>query len=233
MDMYCILWYGRKRFFVFVNLFKENIGSIFRYLEPTIAVLIHRNLSYTGRIAISSDTCYVAALSINTREKSYHLIWNVTGLPYDCHYMRKIPRPIGGLLVFSTGSIIYVQQGVPSHGVSLNSMAVGGTRFTLKPVPNVVAVLDGSQCAFFESDRMLLALRNGITFVVTLIYDKATRTFQDFHWQQVLVNRYASCIVPLEGSFNFEQSLLKSIPSTPRSFNSIDSLISSIDRLID
>lgn len=122
------------------------------------------------------------------------------GLPYDCMYLRNVPRPIGGLLVFSTSSIIHVVQGNPPHGISLNSAAVGVVRFALKPVQNVVATLDGSRCSFFESERCLLALRNGNVYVITLVYDSVLRSIKDFHFQQVLNGRYASCITPLEGN---------------------------------
>ena len=165
-----------------------------------MAVLCHKSFSYAGRAAVSSESCFVAAISINTREKSYHLIWSTIGLPYDCLYLRNVPRPIGGLLVFSTCSIIHVVQGSPPIGISLNSAAVGAVRFTLKPVQNLVATLDGSRCSFFESERCLLALRNGNVYVITLIHDSAVRSIKDFHFQQVLNSRYASCITPLEGN---------------------------------
>ncbi|XP_055328374.1 cleavage and polyadenylation specificity factor subunit 1-like [Paramacrobiotus metropolitanus] len=185
------------------NEFIQDFQLLPGYLEPTVAVLCHRVLSWPGRVAINSDTCYVAALSLNTRERAFHLIWNCVGLPYDSKYMLSVPRPIGGLLVVSTSAMIYVNQGVPAMGISLNSTTAGSTRFPLRPEAAVVATLDGSSCAFFESERLLLTLRNGNGFVVTIIYDHAMRTVREFHWQQVLNNRYASCITPLEGGYIF------------------------------
>lgn len=110
--------------------------------------------------------------------------------------------------------------GVPSLGVSLNGATTGSTRFPLRVEPTVVATLDGSRCSFFEPERMLLSLRNGNGYVITVVYDHAMRNIREFHWQQVLINRYASCITPLEGGFIFvggklSDSVLYSCASSP------------------
>ena len=43
-------------------------------------------------------------------------------LPFDCVRALPVPKPVGGVLVFSTNALHYLNQGIPPYGVSLNAV---------------------------------------------------------------------------------------------------------------
>ena len=48
-----------------------------------------------SRISLRKDTCNIAAISLNTSEKTSTVIWHAHSLPYDSVYALPVPTPIG------------------------------------------------------------------------------------------------------------------------------------------
>lgn len=77
------------------------------------------------------DTCALAAISLNIRQRLHPVIWSISCLPHDCEKLLPVPKPIGGVLLFACNSLTYLTQSVPPYGVSLNSMGDKNTNFPL------------------------------------------------------------------------------------------------------
>ena len=47
------------------------------------------------------DSCSLVALSLNIQEKVHPIIWSLSGLPFDCHTVMPVPKPIGRVICYS------------------------------------------------------------------------------------------------------------------------------------
>lgn len=83
------------------------------------------------RVAVRTDTCAMAAVSLNLQQKVHPVIWSVSNLPFDCVRAVPIKKPIGGTLIMSVNALIYLNQSIPPYGVSLNSLAETCSNFPL------------------------------------------------------------------------------------------------------
>ena len=77
------------------------------------------------------DTCAMVAISLNIQQKVHPIIWSVSNLPFDCYQAVPVKKPLGGTLIISVNSLIYLNQSIPPYGVSLNSLAETSTNFPL------------------------------------------------------------------------------------------------------
>lgn len=84
-----------------------------------------------SRVAVRTDTCAMAAISLNLQQKVHPIIWSVSNLPFDCIRAVPIKKPLGGTLIFGVNALIYLNQSIPPYGVSLNSIADQSTNFPL------------------------------------------------------------------------------------------------------
>ncbi|XP_055372472.1 cleavage and polyadenylation specificity factor subunit 1 [Condylostylus longicornis] len=177
------------------------------YYEPTLLILFEPVRTFSGRIAVRSDTCTLVALSLNIQQRVHPIIWTVTSLPFDCLRVMAIEKPIGGCLVFAVNSLIYLNQSVPPYGVSLNSTADHSTSFPLKPQDGVKISLDAAQITFIDSDKLVLSLKTGELYVLTLCVD-SMRSVRNFHFNKAASSVLTSCICVCQNEYIFLGSRL-------------------------
>uniref|UniRef100_A0A1B0BH66 Uncharacterized protein n=1 Tax=Glossina palpalis gambiensis TaxID=67801 RepID=A0A1B0BH66_9MUSC len=65
----------------------------------------------------------------------------------------------------------YISQSKPPYGVSLNSSADHSTNFLLKPQDGVRISLDDVSISFIDVDKLIVSLRTGDLYVLTLCRD--------------------------------------------------------------
>merc|ERR1712020_239569 len=75
-----------------------------------------------GRIAVRKDTCRLDVLTLDVKERVSAFIWSREILPYDSVKILPVPKPIGGIIVFSVNALFFLNQGIPPYAVSLNSL---------------------------------------------------------------------------------------------------------------
>lgn len=177
------------------------------YHEPTLLLLYEPVQTSSGRIAIRQDTFCIAAISLNMLEKVHPVIWTVNNLPFDCQMIRAIEKPLGGLLVFAANSLIYLNQSIPPYGVSLNCMTDSSTMFPLRNQEGVVLTLAEACCDFVSSEKLVLSLKGGEIYVITLLTD-GLRSVRSFHFDKAAGSVLASCICCIEDGFVFLGSRL-------------------------
>ncbi|KAK2836147.1 hypothetical protein Q7C36_014016 [Tachysurus vachellii] len=177
------------------------------YYEPTLLILYEPNQTWPGRVAVRHDTCSIVAISLNIMQKVHPVIWSLSNLPFDCTQVMAVPKPIGGVVVFAVNSLLYLNQSVPPFGVSLNSQTNGTTAFPLRVQEEVRITLDCSQAAFITSDKMVISLKGGEIYVLTLITD-GMRSVRAFHFDKAAASVLTTCMVTMEPGFLFLGSRL-------------------------
>ncbi|XP_037549569.1 cleavage and polyadenylation specificity factor subunit 1 [Nematolebias whitei] len=177
------------------------------YYEPTLLILFEPNQTWPGRVAVRQDTCSIVALSLNIMQKVHPVIWSLSNLPFDCTQVMPVPKPIGGVVVFAVNSLLYLNQSVPPYGVSLNSMTNGTTSFPLRIQEEVMITLDCCQSDFIAYDKMVISLKGGEIYVLTLITD-GMRSVRAFHFDKAAASVLTTCMVTMEPGFLFLGSRL-------------------------
>ncbi|CAN9504109.1 unnamed protein product [Ophioblennius macclurei] len=177
------------------------------YYEPTLLILFEPNQTWPGRVAVRQDTCSIVAISLNIMQKVHPVIWSLSNLPFDCTQVMAVPKPIGGVVVFAVNSLLYLNQSVPPYGVSLNSQTTGTTAFPLRIQDEVRITLDCSQSDFIAYDKMVISLKGGEIYVLTLITD-GMRSVRAFHFDKAAASVLTTCMVTMEPGYLFLGSRL-------------------------
>ncbi|KAM8967424.1 cleavage and polyadenylation specificity factor subunit 1 isoform 2-T2 [Pelodytes ibericus] len=177
------------------------------YYEPTLLILYEPNQTWPGRVAVRQDTCSIVAISLNILQKVHPVIWSLTSLPYDCTQALAVPKPIGGVVIFAVNSLLYLNQSVPPYGVSLNSLTNGTTAFPLRNQDGVRISLDCSQATFICYDKMVISLKGGEIYVLTLITD-GMRSVRSFHFDKAAASVLTTSMTLMEPGYLFLGSRL-------------------------
>jgi cleavage and polyadenylation specificity factor subunit 1 len=158
---------------------------------------------------VKKDTCNSLALSLNLNQRTHPIIWPVDKLPSDCLRCYAVPPPIGGVLLFALNSLIYINQSVPSYGVSLNSLAKLTSAYPFKSMESTHITLDNSQAVFIAPDRMVVSLKGGELCLITMLTDsESLRSVRSFCVEKGPSSVIASCIAKCAESYVFVGSRL-------------------------
>nr|XP_039261759.1 cleavage and polyadenylation specificity factor subunit 1-like [Styela clava] len=185
----------------------KDMKFLHGYYEPTLLILFESLRTWAGRIAVRQDTCNIIAISLNVSEKLHPVIWSLGSLPYDCKYVYAVPKPIGGVLIFAVSSMIYLNQSCPPHGMSLNSHTKNSTSFPLKIQDGLAITLDLSKAVFLSPDRLVVTLKGGELYVISLVVD-SMRSVRSFHIEKAAASVLTTCITLLEEGYLFLGSRL-------------------------
>ncbi|XP_052818827.1 cleavage and polyadenylation specificity factor subunit 1-like isoform X2 [Mya arenaria] len=203
----------QNSYIIDMRSFDEKITNILDfqflhgYYEPTVFILYEPYPTWAGRVAVRSDTCSIVAISLNIPEKVHPIIWSMSHLPFDCIQCLPVPKPIGGVLVFATNSLLYLNQSVPPYGVSLNSITATCSAFPLRTQENVRITLDCAQAAFISSDKIVLSLKGGELYVLTLCVD-GMRSVRSFNFDKSAASVLTTCMCLCEDGYLFLGSRL-------------------------
>ncbi|XP_071082054.1 cleavage and polyadenylation specificity factor subunit 1-like [Haliotis cracherodii] len=185
----------------------HDIQFLHGYFEPTVFILYEPLMTWTGRTAVRADTCSIVAISLNIQQKVHPIIWSLSSLPFDCFMAIAVPRPIGGVIVFAVNSLLYLNQSVPPYGVSLNSMAEASSAFPLRIQDGVKLTLDCARASLISHDRLVLSLKGGELYVLTLVVD-GMRSVRSFHFDKAASSVLTTCMCQCEEGFLFLGSRL-------------------------
>ncbi|XP_042201581.1 cleavage and polyadenylation specificity factor subunit 1, partial [Callorhinchus milii] len=184
-----------------------DMQFLYGYYEPTLLILFEPNQTWPGRVAVRQDTCSIVAISLNIMQKVHPVIWSLSNLPFDCTQAMAVPKPIGGVVIFAVNSLLYLNQSVPPYGVSLNSLTNGTTAFPLRMQDGVRIMLDCAQAAFVSYDKIVISLKGGEIYVLTLITD-GMRSVRAFHFDKAAASVLTTCMTTLEPGYLFLGSRL-------------------------
>lgn len=184
-----------------------DVQFLHGYYEPTLLILYEPVKTFAGRIAVRRDTCCMVAISLNIQQRVHPVIWSVTNLPMDCTQIIPVRKPLGGTLIMSVNALIYLNQSVPPYGVSLNSITDVSTSFPLKVQENIKITLEGAQACFISNDRLVMSLKGGELYVLTL-YADSMRSVRSFHLEKAAASVLTTCTCVCEENYLFLGSRL-------------------------
>ncbi|KAI5737751.1 hypothetical protein M8J76_016444 [Diaphorina citri] len=177
------------------------------YYEPTLLILYESIRTFPGRIAVRKDTCSMVSVSLNIQQRVYPVIWSVSNLPFDCIQALPVRKPLGGTLILTNNALIYLNQSIPPYGVSLNSIADASTSFPLEPQEGISICLEGAQCAFIDTDKVVISLKGGELYVLTLQTD-SVRSVNRFHFEKSAASVLTTCVCVCGDNYLFLGSRL-------------------------
>ncbi|KAJ9585289.1 hypothetical protein L9F63_002919 [Diploptera punctata] len=184
-----------------------DVQFLHGYYEPTLLILYEPVKTFPGRIAVRQDTCAMVAISLNIQQKVHPIIWSVSNLPFDCSQAIPVRKPLGGTLIMAINALIYLNQSVPPFGVSLNSINDVSTNFPLKVQEGVKLSLEGAQASFISYDRLVISLKGGELYVLTL-YADSMRSVRSFHFEKAAASVLTTCTCLCEENYLFLGSRL-------------------------
>lgn len=147
------------------------------YLEPTL-VLLHAPAGqpWSGRLATSSGTCQVTAISVTVQHHQAAVLWSVT-VPADALFVKATGTT--GCLVVCTNSVLSITNGgriSPRGALAVNGWA-GATSpgITLTPnpwpLPKLAIQLDGAGVAMINDSLGLVVLRHGAVYLLQQVHE--------------------------------------------------------------
>lgn len=96
--------------------------------------------------------------------------------------------------MFGANALIYMNQSSPSMGFSLNSMTDTTTNFQLRQPPGHLAIsMDCSQAAFVSKEQVVVALRGGEIYVLTLV-PEGMRGLKNILFEKAAAAVLPSCV---------------------------------------
>ncbi|KAI9598078.1 CPSF A subunit region-domain-containing protein [Syncephalis fuscata] len=172
-----------------------SLGFLNNFYEPTLALLYESAETWAGRLVERKDTCELVVVSLDVVNRKFPVIYRREHLPYDAHSIIPVPAPLGGVLVLTNSTIIYIDQGTPGVGTAINEYTAEITAFphlNTNTAAKLNISLDGAQIvAFLSPVRALLALSTGELYLIELVQDG--RSITDIHVGKVGASALASC----------------------------------------
>ncbi|PVU92282.1 hypothetical protein BB561_003937 [Smittium simulii] len=134
------------------------------YNEPTLAILYEPVETWAGNLAVLSDSCCIAVVSVNLATDSLSIIYQINNLPFDTFKLVPLTKPIGGILAIASTSIIHITQGLIVYILATSAICkTGAGEFvsnfldtTDQPCMNLDWRLDGAQVVLIGFKNILL-----------------------------------------------------------------------------
>ncbi|CAF1084494.1 unnamed protein product, partial [Didymodactylos carnosus] len=96
---------------------------------------------------------------------------------------------------------------IPPYGVSLNTLTKESTKYPLRQMNDLKISLDCCQATFISSEKIVLSLKNGEIYVLTLHTD-TMRSVKEFTFDRAAAGVLSSCICKCDEGFLFFGSRL-------------------------
>nr|XP_013802067.1 PREDICTED: cleavage and polyadenylation specificity factor subunit 1 [Apteryx mantelli mantelli] len=153
-----------------------DMQFLYGYYEPTLLILFEPNQTWPGRVAVRQDTCSIVAISLNIMQKVHPVIWSLSNLPFDCTQALAVPKPIGGDGGDALDPVPLAQPRACPGRAQLATLSAGVQ-------DGVKVTLDCAQATFISYDKMVISLKGGEIYVLTLITD-GMRSVRSFHFDK-------------------------------------------------
>ncbi|KAK7042372.1 protein CFT1 [Favolaschia claudopus] len=160
---------------------EENMRNVvdFAFLpgfnNPTMAVLFQTQQTWTGRLKEYKDTVKLAIFTLDVVGQHYPIISSVSGLPYDSISLLPCSSSLGGVVVITSNSIIYIDRSGRRIALPLNGWS---GRITDISMPQLAPedqtrniALEGSRAVFADDKTIFLILKDGTVHPVEIVSD--------------------------------------------------------------
>ncbi|KAJ7747964.1 CPSF A subunit region-domain-containing protein [Mycena maculata] len=159
----------------------ENMRNVidFAFLpgfnNSTMAVLFQTQQTWTGRLKEYKDTVKLSIFTLDVVSQHYPVITSVTGLPYDCISLIPCSTSLGGVVILTSNSIIYVDRSSRRVALPLNGWSARITEMSMPPLApedqtrNIA--LEGSHAVFADDKTIFVILKDGTVHPVEIVSD--------------------------------------------------------------
>jgi len=107
--------------------------------------------------------------------RNYPIITAVDGLPYDSISLLPCATSLGGVIILTTNSLIYVDQAARRVALPVNGWASRVSDMPMPPVDkNLDLSLEGSRLVFVDEKTFFLVRRDGMIHPVEIVLDGRT-----------------------------------------------------------
>ncbi|KAJ7135425.1 CPSF A subunit region-domain-containing protein [Mycena crocata] len=158
---------------------EENMRNVidFAFLpgfnNPTMAVLFQTQQTWTGRLKEYKDTVKLAIFTLDVVGQHYPIISSVGGLPYDSICLLACSAALGGVVILTSNSIIYIDRSSRRTALPLNGWSARITELSMPPPedPTRNITLEGSRAVFADDRTIFVILKDGTVCPVEIVSD--------------------------------------------------------------
>jgi len=130
------------------------------------------------RLKEYKDTVKLIIFTLDFVTQNYPIIRSVDGLPHDCLFLLPCATSLGGVVIVTCNSIIYVDQSSKRIPLPLNGWP---SRTTDLPMPAIAPEnqsrnleLEGCRAAFVDDKTIFIICRDGTVYPVDMVIDGKT-----------------------------------------------------------
>ncbi|KAF8555471.1 hypothetical protein OG21DRAFT_1496241 [Imleria badia] len=145
------------------------------YHNPTIAVLCRSEKTWVGRLKEYRDTGRLYIFTLDLLNHIYPIITTVDNLPYDCLSLHPCAQSIGGVIILTTNSLIYVDQAARRVSLPVNGWSARVSDIPSLPHDKDLDLdLDGSRLVFADEKTFFVIRKDGMVHPVEIVSDGRT-----------------------------------------------------------
>ncbi|KAG9311848.1 CPSF A subunit region-domain-containing protein [Chiua virens] len=145
------------------------------YNNPTIAVLCQSEKTWAGRLKEFRDTGRLYIFTLDLLSHTYPIITAVDNLPYDCLSLLPCAQSIGGVVILTVNSLIYVDQAARRVSLPVNGWSARVSDIHSLPLDKDLNLsLEGSSLVFADEKTFFVIRKDGIVHPVEIISDGRT-----------------------------------------------------------
>ncbi|KAF8119582.1 CPSF A subunit region-domain-containing protein [Boletus edulis] len=145
------------------------------YHNPTIAVLCQSEKTWAGRLKEYRDTGRLYIFTLDLLNHIYPIITTVDNLPYDCLSLLPCARSIGGVIILTANSLVYVDQAARRVSLPVNGWSARVSDIPSLPLDkDMDLALEGSRIVFADEKTFFVIRKNGMVHPVEIISDGRT-----------------------------------------------------------
>ncbi|KAJ6588439.1 CPSF A subunit region-domain-containing protein [Mycena capillaripes] len=150
-----------------------DFGFLPGFNNPTMAVLFQTQQTWTGRLKEYKDTVKLAIFTLDVVSQHYPIIMSVSGLPYDSISLLPCSASLGGVVILTSNSIIYIDRSSRRVALPLNGWSSRITEMTMPPAEDASRniALEGSRAVFTDDKTIFVILKDGTVHPVEIVSD--------------------------------------------------------------
>ncbi|KAF9460288.1 CPSF A subunit region-domain-containing protein [Collybia nuda] len=163
---------------------EQNIRNVIDFVflpgfnNPTIAILFQTQQTWTGRLKEYKDTVKLIIFTLDLVTQNYPIITSVEGLPHDCLSLLACSTSLGGVVIITSNSVIYVDQSSRRVALPVNGWPSRISDLPLLPIApenqSRNLELEGCRVSFVDDKTLFVILRDGTVYPIDIVIDGKT-----------------------------------------------------------
>ncbi|KAH7925063.1 hypothetical protein BV22DRAFT_1119797 [Leucogyrophana mollusca] len=144
------------------------------YNNPTIAVLCQTEQTWAGRLKEHHDTTVLIIFTLDLTTHTYPTIATVPSLPSDSTSLLPCSSSLGGAVILTPNSLIYVDQAARRVALPVNGWATRVSDMPMSKAEVGELTLEGSRLVFIDEKTLFVIRKDGAVHPIEIIADGRT-----------------------------------------------------------